>query len=448
MLAWWLCACQVFKYLRLNQKISVLWSTIYFAFDQLLMFMVVFLIMLAGFGFAAIFVFGTKLGDFRDITNACSSLLRALLGEFDYTAMRWAAPSIAPIFFGLYIFIVVLVSLNLIIAIVVDGYEKARNNLSGEEDVTAWWREHATKGGHGALALDYAEEYRIVTKVKGWFIQIKQWRAAKRKARRRKKRRSHQKIHFTDDGDAMCDSSGDEKKKVFPGSLDSIAEGPTKDDVESGGGGGGDATPEQKKKKKKKKKAKQEDPKARKTPPPQQVLKDFGPHVSVRKTVLLHTMATSMHKEELDSDDDEVGSTMNKMMALHAHRTTRLKQGINRVTTSTLKIELDKEQERHKHMTRQKSFHTLAVWEKCHTGIENAQTRLSEKLEQAIHSGLDIAIRAMREKNKLTKADWYMKITQQQLAVVLQNMELSQDIIAQWDEIVKLEKKLVKLGLI
>ena len=34
--------------------------------------------------------------------------------------MRWAAPSIAPIFFGLYIFIVVLVSLNLIIAIVVD----------------------------------------------------------------------------------------------------------------------------------------------------------------------------------------------------------------------------------------------------------------------------------------------------------------------------------------
>ena len=88
------------------------------------------------------------------------------------------------------------------------------------------------------------------------------------------------------------------------------------------------------------------------------------------------------------------------------------------------------------------------MWEKSHNGIETAQTILSEKLEEAIHGGLDIAIRAMRDKNEITKADWYMKITEQQLAVVLQDTELAHDIIEQWDIIVKHEKSLLKLGLI
>ena len=154
------------------------------------------------------------------------------------------------------------------------------------------------------------------------------------------------------------------------------------------------------------------------------------------------------HKEDesdSDSDDDASSTRLNKMLSVHAHRTTRLKQGINRVTTSTLKLELDNEEHRHKQMTRQKSFHTLAVWEKCHTGIENAQTILSENLEKAIHCGLDIAIRTMREKNHLTKADWYMKITEQQLSVILRDTDLARSILEQWQTIVNHEKKLMEL---
>jgi len=122
-------ACNVFlnwfkvvAFLSASPLFGLLMDTLTLAAPKVGGFSLVFGIILYGFAQAHVMVFGDYLSDFRTIENSCFTLLRSLLGDFDFVAMQEADTTMGPVFFVLYVSIAVLVILNMIIAIISDAY--------------------------------------------------------------------------------------------------------------------------------------------------------------------------------------------------------------------------------------------------------------------------------------------------------------------------------------
>ena len=60
-------------------------------------------------------VFQQDLYSFRTITQSMFTLMRALLGDFDYDAMWTSSPTMAPILFITFVFLAVIIMLNMFI---------------------------------------------------------------------------------------------------------------------------------------------------------------------------------------------------------------------------------------------------------------------------------------------------------------------------------------------
>ena len=66
--------------------------------------------------------------EFSAISHSISTLLRATIGDFDcYIELRYFHPMLAPAYYAAYVFVVLLVVFNMLIAVIIDGYEEAKN---------------------------------------------------------------------------------------------------------------------------------------------------------------------------------------------------------------------------------------------------------------------------------------------------------------------------------
>lgn len=101
---------KLFKFLSLNKRTNTLWLTLQRASYDLVMFMIGFAFIVAGFGFTGNLLFGHMLKDFHSIMSSISSLTRFMLGDFNYENLSTARPQVAPIFFWLYVPVLVLSS--------------------------------------------------------------------------------------------------------------------------------------------------------------------------------------------------------------------------------------------------------------------------------------------------------------------------------------------------
>tara|TARA_A100000164_G_scaffold359817_1_gene372874 strand:- start:878 stop:1795 length:918 start_codon:yes stop_codon:yes gene_type:complete len=122
---------KVFKYLRLNRRLKLLWDTLSSAFADLFSMMIVSLLIISGFALTGNLIFGQTLREFKSYSSSVSMLLRSLLGDFDYRRMVEVCPNIAPVFFVLYIFIVFFVITNMFVAVVCEYFQKV-NEFSKE----------------------------------------------------------------------------------------------------------------------------------------------------------------------------------------------------------------------------------------------------------------------------------------------------------------------------
>jgi hypothetical protein len=89
------------------------------------MFMIVFM-SYAQFGYL---LFGPKLYDFSSLSFAAYTLMRTMLGDFDFPALKEAHPTIGPFFFIFYIFVVFFILLNMFLAIINDTYSEVKAEM-------------------------------------------------------------------------------------------------------------------------------------------------------------------------------------------------------------------------------------------------------------------------------------------------------------------------------
>ena len=119
---------RLFRYLELNARIKVLIYALMNSMEDLITTFFVLVTCIGGFAVCGMLLFGENLQEFSAIGYSFSTLLRALISDFDcYEELRYFHPSLAPMYYAAYTFVVLLVVFNMLIAVIIDGYEEAKN---------------------------------------------------------------------------------------------------------------------------------------------------------------------------------------------------------------------------------------------------------------------------------------------------------------------------------
>jgi hypothetical protein len=134
-------ACNIFLnwfktvfYLSMSPSFAILTKTLSKSANKIKEFMIMFFIILWGFAQAHTMVFGTHLRSYRTIGQSVFTLLRSLLGDFDFEEMQYVHPIMGPLFFVLFVSLSIFVLLNILIAIISDSYAEAMDEFNSLSD--------------------------------------------------------------------------------------------------------------------------------------------------------------------------------------------------------------------------------------------------------------------------------------------------------------------------
>jgi hypothetical protein len=130
-----LCWFKVVFYLSVVPQFALIIGTMSKAWKGVRSFCFICLIVMYGFGLAFMTTFGSNLAGFRNMGQTASTLLKALLGDFDFDAMVNQHWLMGALLFMAFVFVGVFVTLNLLIAIISDAYAHTEAELSKMEEV-------------------------------------------------------------------------------------------------------------------------------------------------------------------------------------------------------------------------------------------------------------------------------------------------------------------------
>ncbi|KAH7636330.1 polycystin-2-like protein 1 [Dermatophagoides farinae] len=125
---------KIFKYISFNKTMSQLSSTLSRCAKDIAGFGLMFFIVFFAFAQLGYLLFGTQVKDYSSFGRAVFTLLRLILGDFDFQAIENANRVLGPIFFLSYIFFVFFVLMNMFLAIINDTYAEVKSELKDDEE--------------------------------------------------------------------------------------------------------------------------------------------------------------------------------------------------------------------------------------------------------------------------------------------------------------------------
>ncbi|CAI5726558.1 unnamed protein product [Hyaloperonospora brassicae] len=125
---------KVFKFLRMNATLNLLWRVLGMAMSDLMGFLVIFNLIFLGYSAMGSYAFGFALEEYSTISKSYGTCFQMLAGEMDYARLRQANPRIAPIFIGTFVVLVFQILVNMFVAILSEYYEVAKNDETGSHD--------------------------------------------------------------------------------------------------------------------------------------------------------------------------------------------------------------------------------------------------------------------------------------------------------------------------
>jgi len=120
---------KVFKYISFNRTMQQLSTTIARCAPDVVAFGFMFMIVFMAYAQFGYLLFGPKLYDFSKMSYSAYTLMRTMLGDFDFPAFQAAHPIIGPAFFIFYIFVVFFILLNMFLAIINDTYSEVKSEM-------------------------------------------------------------------------------------------------------------------------------------------------------------------------------------------------------------------------------------------------------------------------------------------------------------------------------
>jgi hypothetical protein len=98
-------------------------------------FLVAFFVIFYGFAQTHCMLFQGRLEEFRTIGDSCFTLMRSLLGDFDFLRLQNANLYLGPILFIIFVVLAVFVVLNMLIAIISDAYMEVEEEIKSRPKV-------------------------------------------------------------------------------------------------------------------------------------------------------------------------------------------------------------------------------------------------------------------------------------------------------------------------
>lgn len=118
-----LCYCRLFQYLQHNSRLNVLTETVNLAMVQLFGVLVIFGILLLGWGFMGTVLYGIHMENYRTVFKSIGTLMRSLLGSIDeIDNMQRVAPTLTAPYLITFFAICWLVVLNMVLAVINDSF--------------------------------------------------------------------------------------------------------------------------------------------------------------------------------------------------------------------------------------------------------------------------------------------------------------------------------------
>jgi len=118
---------KVLKYLDMVPGMDQLFLTLGSCATELLIFFIMFFIVYIGFGVAFNLAFGLLVPEYRTIQVSMLSLLRIIVGDFDFDALLEANRPMAFILFLGYVVLVFFILMNMFLAIIGDAYAEVKS---------------------------------------------------------------------------------------------------------------------------------------------------------------------------------------------------------------------------------------------------------------------------------------------------------------------------------
>ncbi|XP_053946123.1 polycystic kidney disease 2-like 1 protein [Anastrepha ludens] len=122
---------KIFKFISFNKTMIQFNVTIHRCFRDLLGFSTMFGIVFLAYAQLGLLLFGSQYHDFRNFYESFLTMIRMILGDFDYESIEAAHSVLGPIFFLTYIFLVFFILLNMFLAIINDTYSSVKSEVKG-----------------------------------------------------------------------------------------------------------------------------------------------------------------------------------------------------------------------------------------------------------------------------------------------------------------------------
>ena len=122
---------RLLKFNMLSSRLGVINRTLDSAAQNLVNLLAIFLMVVLSYAVMATALFGSGMRDFYNYENAIASLLRMLIGDFDYDGLKEEQWYLAALFFWSFIILGLFLLLNMMIAVIGDAFEQEQNAAAG-----------------------------------------------------------------------------------------------------------------------------------------------------------------------------------------------------------------------------------------------------------------------------------------------------------------------------
>jgi hypothetical protein len=123
---------KILKFIELNPTLNIVTRSLAAAQQSLIGVLIIFVIVILSYGITGVAIFSNGVEDFRDLATAMSTLMRMLIGDFNYIALRDENRFAAPLFFWSFMILGLFLILNFIIGIILEAFEDESERTRAE----------------------------------------------------------------------------------------------------------------------------------------------------------------------------------------------------------------------------------------------------------------------------------------------------------------------------
>ncbi|KAH8338702.1 hypothetical protein KR074_007726, partial [Drosophila pseudoananassae] len=121
---------KIFKFISFNKTLVQFTTTLKRCSKDLAGFSLMFGIVFLAYAQLGLLLFGTKHPDFRNFITSILTMIRMILGDFQYNLIEQANRVLGPIYFLTYILLVFFILLNMFLAIIMETYNSVKSEIT------------------------------------------------------------------------------------------------------------------------------------------------------------------------------------------------------------------------------------------------------------------------------------------------------------------------------